>query len=136
LDPATRNAQVEARVPNPDQLLKPGMFANVSVQVGEQKELLTLPQAAITFNPYGETVFLVRRSGKKDDKGKDEMPTAQSAFVTTGAKRGDQITVLSGINEGDEIVTSGQLKIKNGTPLLIDNSTKPPNEAAPIPQEQ
>jgi len=136
IDPATRNAQVEASVPNTEELLKPGMFANVAIQVGEQKPYLTLPQTAITFNPYGETVFLVRHSGKKDDKGKEEKPTAQSVFVTTGAKRGDQIAVLSGLKEGDEVVTSGQLKIKNGTPLIIDNTTAPPNEAAPTPQEQ
>ena len=136
LDIATRNAQVEASVPNAEELLKPGMFANVAVQVGEQKSYLTLPQSAITFNPYGETVFLVNHSGKKDDKGKDEMPAAQSVFVTTGPKRGDQIAVLTGIKEGDEVVTSGQLKIKNGTPLIIDNSSIPPAEAAPTPQEK
>lgn len=136
LDSATRNAQVEASVPNPDELLKPGMFASVAIQIGEEKPYLTLPQTAITFNPYGETVFLVKHSGKKDDKGKDEKPTAQSVFVTTGAKRGDQIAVLSGIKEGDEVVTSGQLKIKNGTPLIIDNSTKPPDQASPTPQEK
>ena len=136
LDPATRNVEVEASVPNPDQLLKPGMFANVAIQVGQQKEFLTLPQTAITFNPYGETVFLVKPSDKKDAQGKPEKPTAQSVFVTTGLKRGDQIAVLSGIQEGDEVVTSGQLKIKNGTPLIIDNSKQPPNDPAPTPQEQ
>lgn len=136
LDVATRNAQVEARVPNAEELLKPGMFASVAVQVGEQKPYLTLPQSAITFNPYGETVFLVKYSGKKGTDGKDEMPTAQSVFVTTGAKRGDQIAVLTGIKEGDEVVTSGQLKIKNGTPLIIDNTSIPPAEAAPTPQEK
>lgn len=136
LDIATRNAQVEASVPNTEKLLRPGMFASVSVQVGEEKPYLTLPQSAITFNPYGETVFLVKHSGKKDSKGKDEMPSAQSVFVTTGAKRGDQIAVLTGIKEGDEVVTSGQLKIKNGTPLIIDNSSIPPDEAAPTPQEK
>ena len=136
LDSATRNAQVEASVPNPDELLKPGMFASVAIQIGEEKPYLTLPQTAITFNPYGETVFIVKYSGKKDNKGKDEKPTAQSVFVKTGAKRGDQIAVLSGIKEGDEVVTSGQLKIKNGTPLIIDNTTKVPDEAAPTPQEK
>lgn len=136
LDPATRNVQIEASVPNPDELLKPGMFASVAIQVGEERPFLTLPQAAITFNPYGETVFLVKPSDKKDAKGKPEMPTAQSVFVSTGAKRGDQIAVLSGIKEGDEVVTSGQLKIKNGTPLIIDNSTAPPNNPAPTPQEE
>ncbi len=136
LDLATRNAQIEARVPNPDELLKPGMFADVAVKIGEQKEYLTLPQTAITFNPYGETVFLIQHSGKKGADGKPAMPIAQSVFVTTGSKRGDQIAVLSGVKEGDEVVTTGQLKIKNGTPLIIDNSTKPPNQAAPTPQEQ
>jgi membrane fusion protein, multidrug efflux system len=136
LDTATRNVQVEASVPNKDQLLKPGMFANVAIQIGQQKEFLTLPQTAITFNPYGETVFLVKPSDKKDAQGKPGMPTAQSVFVTTGLKRGDQIAVLSGIQEGDEVVTSGQLKIKNGTPLIIDNSKQPPNDPAPTPQEQ
>jgi len=136
LDPATRNVQVEASVPNPDRLLKPGMFADVAIQVGQQEERLTLPQTAITFNPYGETVFLVKPSNKKDEKGQPTLPVAQSVFVTTGAKRGDQVAVLTGIQEGDEVVTSGQLKIKNGTPLKIDNSTKPPNEAAPTPQEK
>ncbi|HET9034459.1 MAG TPA: efflux RND transporter periplasmic adaptor subunit [Dokdonella sp.] len=136
LDVATRNAKVEASVPNSEKLLTPGMFANVAIQVGEEKPYLTLPQSAITFNPYGETVFLVKRSGKKDAEGKPAKPTAQSAFVTTGSKRGDQIAVLSGVKEGDEVVTSGQLKIKNGTPLIIDNSILPPNDAAPTPQEK
>ena len=136
LDSATRNAKVEASVPNADELLTPGMFANVSIQVGEEKPYLTLPQSAITFNPYGETVFLVKRSAKKDAQGKPEMPTAQSAFVTTGTRRGDQVAVLSGVKEGDEVVTSGQLKIKNGTPLIIDNSIQPPDDAAPKPQEK
>ena len=136
LEVATRNAKVEASVPNAEQLLTPGMFANVAIQIGEEKPYLTLPQSAITFNPYGETVFLINRSGKKDAKGKEEMPTAQSVFVTTGSKRGDQIAVLTGIKEGDEVVTSGQLKIKNGTPLIIDNSIQPPDEAAPTPQEK
>ena len=81
-------------------------------------------------------MFLVKHSGKKAADGKDEMPTAQSVFVTTGAKRGDQIAVLTGIKEGDEVVTSGQLKIKNGTPLIIDNTSIPPAEAAPTPQEK
>ncbi|WP_440225094.1 efflux RND transporter periplasmic adaptor subunit [Dokdonella sp. MW10] len=136
LETATRNAQVEASVPNPDEALKPGMFANVAVQVGSEESFLTLPQTAVTFNPYGETVFLVKASDKKNDNGEAEKPTAQSVFVTTGSRRGDQIAILSGIKEGDEVVTSGQLKLKNGTPLIIDNSKQPANEAKPTPQEQ
>jgi membrane fusion protein, multidrug efflux system len=136
VDGSSRNAQVEASVPNPDQLLKPGMFANVALQVGDQQTYLTLPQSAVTFNPYGETVFLVVPSDKKNEKGEPEPPTAQSVFVTTGSRRGDQVAILTGVKDGDEVVTSGQLKIKNGTPLIIDNSQKPANQAAPTPQEQ
>lgn len=136
VDSSSRNAQVEASVPNPEQLLKPGMFANVALQVGSEQTYLTLPQGAVTFNPYGETVFLVVPSDKKDEKGEPEMPTAQSVFVTTGSRRGDQIAILTGIKEGDEVVTSGQLKLKNGTSLIIDNSHTPANQATPTPQEQ
>lgn len=135
IDPSTRNVAVEASMPNAEDLLRAGMFASVAIQVGEPQTYMTLPQTAITFNPYGETVFLVKHSGKKDAKGKPEMPTAQSVFVTTGATRGDQIVVISGIKEGDEVVTSGQLKLKNGTPLIIDNRIQPPNNPAPTPQE-
>lgn len=136
VDASSRNAQVEARVPNPDELLKPGMFTNIALQVGSEQSYLTLPQGAVTFNPYGETVFLVVPSDKKNEKGEPELPTAQSVFVTTGARRGDQIAILTGVKDGDEVVTSGQLKIKNGTSLIIDNSRTPANQAAPTPQEE
>src|SRR5690606_15408036 len=109
----------------------PGMFANVSIDVGQQARQLTLPQTAITFNPYGETVFVVKPGEGKDAEGKPALPTAQQVFVTTGPTRGDQVAVLSGIEEGMEVVTSGQLKLKNGTPLLIDNSRAPKNDANP-----
>lgn len=136
VEASSRNVQVEASLPNPQELLKPGMFANVALQVGTAQAYLTLPQGAVTFNPYGETVFLVVPSDKKNEKGEPEPPTAQSVFVTTGSRRGDQVAILTGIKEGDEVVTSGQLKIKNGTPLIIDNSQKPANQAAPTPQEK
>lgn len=135
VDGDTRNVQVEATVPNSEGLLTPGMFANVDIEVGEQARRLTLPQSAITFNPYGETVFVVKPAGK-DEKGKDKPSTAQQVFVTTGTRRGDQIAVVSGIDEGTEVVTSGQLKLKNGTPLTINNSVLPANDPNPKPQEQ
>lgn len=130
IDLSTRNVRVEASAANPDALLVPGMFVNVAVDVGASARQLTLPQAAITFNPYGETVFLV-----KPPTGKQDKPTAQQAFVKTGATRGDQIAILGGVVEGDEVVSSGQLKLKNGTPLVIDNSHPPSDQANPTPQE-
>jgi len=134
VDGDTRNARVEAKVDNADGRLSPGMFANVEVEVGEPKRRLTLPQSAVAFNPYGETVFVVKPSGT-DAQGKALPPVAQQVFVTTGGTRGDQIAIESGIEEGVEVVTSGQLKLKNGTPLAINNDVQPANDPDPKPQE-
>jgi len=128
VDSSSRNFQAEATVANPAHRLLPGMFARVTVLSGAQQHYLTLPQTSITFNPYGSTVFLVQ----KDEKGKR---TAQQTFVTTGPTRGDQIAVLKGIKEGDEVVTSGQLKLKNGTPIDISSALQPSDAANPTPQE-
>lgn len=128
VDSGSRNFQAEATVPNPTHKLLPGMFVRVTVLSGAQQRYLTLPQTSITFNPYGSTVFLV----EKDAKG---TRTAQQGFVTTGPTRGDQIAVLSGIKEGDEVVTTGQLKLKNGTPLDISTLAEPTDAANPKPQE-
>lgn len=135
IDVATRNVQVEATVENHKHLLYPGMFARADVEHGEPHNYLTLPQTAITYNPYGATVFLAKDSGKKDAGGQPVLE-AQQVFVTTGATRGDQVAVLKGVDDGSLVVTSGQLKLKNGSPLRIDNSVQPANEANPTPQEK
>lgn len=132
VDPATRNIQVEATVPNPKALLLPGMFAHVFVTTGKPEHILTLPQAAISYNPYGDLVYVVKESGKNKD-GKP-MLTATQVFVTTGEKRGDQVAILKGLHEGDMIVVAGQLKLKNGSEVLINNTIKlsnSPNPKAP-----
>ena len=142
VDAATRNVQVQATVANAKRQLLPGMFANVSLDQGELKKYLTLPQTAITYNPYGSTVFVLAPAkageGKqppKDEKGNPQL-VAQEVFVTTGPTRGDQVAVLTGIKEGQTIVTSGQLKLKNGTPAVINNAVQPANSPNPTPQEQ
>ena len=134
VDTNTRNIQVEAQLANPDKKILPGMFANVNIKLGDQVKLLTLPQTAVTYNPYGSTVFLAKPTGKKDKQGKDALE-AQQVFVTTGATRGDQVAILKGIDEGATVVTSGQLKLKNGTPLIINNQVQPANSPNPKPQE-
>lgn len=136
IDPATRNVQVQATVANAKRQLLPGMFANVSLELGERKKYLTLPQTAITYNPYGSTVFTLApaKDGAKDEKGNPVLVATQQ-FVTTGATRGDQVAILSGLQEGQTVVTSGQLKLKNGTPALIDNKVLPANSPNPTPQE-
>jgi membrane fusion protein (multidrug efflux system) len=134
IDPATRNVQVQATVANAKRQMLPGMFANVRVDVGEKKRYLTLPQTAITYNPYGSTVYVIKPGDKKDDAVAAPL-VAQQVFVTTGATRGDQVAILKGLEEGQQVVTSGQLKLKNGTPVVVDNTVQPANNANPTPQE-
>jgi membrane fusion protein (multidrug efflux system) len=132
VDAGTRNFQAEATIPNPERRLMPGMFARVAVLAGDIKRYVTLPQTSITYNPYGATVFLAQ----KKPGGTGNELIAQQSFVTLGPTRGDQVAVLRGVKEGDLVVTSGQLKLNNGTPLIINNSVQPANDPDPSPQEQ
>ena len=134
VDTNTRNIQVEAQLANPDKKILPGMFANVNIKLGSEMKMLTLPQTAVTYNPYGSTVFIAKPTGKKDKQGKPALE-AQQVFVTTGPTRGDQVAILKGIDEGVTVVTSGQLKLKNGTPLIVNNKVLPSNSPNPKPQE-
>ena len=134
VDTNTRNIQIEAQLANPDKKILPGMFANVNIKLGDEVKLLTLPQTAVTYNPYGSTVFIAKPTGKKDKQGKPTLE-AQQVFVTTGLTRGDQVAILKGVEEGDTVVTSGQLKLKNGTPLIVNNKVLPSNSPNPQPQE-
>ena len=134
VDSNTRNIQVEAQLANPDKKILPGMFANVNIKLGDQVKYLTLPQTAVTYNPYGSTVFIAKPTGKKDKQGNAALE-AQQVFVTTGLTRGDQVAILKGVEEGATVVTSGQLKLKNGTPLIINNKVQPANSPDPKPQE-
>ena len=137
VDVDTRNVRVEARLPNPNGVLIPGMFAHVRIDVGSEQQHLTLPQTAITYNPYGSTVFVLHEEQTKDKDGKPiTQKVAKQTFVTTGDTRGDQVAIVKGLDEGDEIVTSGQLKLKNGTPVKVDNSVLPTNDPNPTPEER
>jgi membrane fusion protein (multidrug efflux system) len=135
VDPATRNVQIEAVVANSKKQLLPGMFANAKVSSGEPNRYLTLPQTSITYNPYGDTVFVVKPSDKKDAKGNASL-VAQQVFITTGPTRGDQVAILKGIDPGTLVITSGQLKLKNGAPVVIDNTVQPTNDPNPHPREE
>ena len=130
VDASTRNVQVEARLEPVAVPLLPGTFAHVIWDYDQAAPRLTLPQSAIAFNPYGATVFVIQRGPR------GAPPKVQQAFITTGATRGDQIVVLSGLRAGDEVVTSGQLKLKSGMSVAISTAAAPPFAAAPTPQEQ
>lgn len=126
---ATRNVQVEAELANPERLLRPGMFARVEVQLPGSDDYLTLPNSAITYNPYGDSVFIVVPA---QGDGEGAKPTVKRSFIKTGPRRGDQVAVLDGLEPGEQVVTSGQLKLRNGSTIIIDNSRLPADAAQPV----
>ena len=134
VDAASRNVQVRASFANADRRLVPGMYATVAIDDGDPSTLVTLPQSAITHNPYGDTVYLVQKSGS-DDKGSPKLTVVQR-FVKLGETRGDQIAVKSGIAVGDEVVTAGQMKLRNGLPVVINNKIMPSNDSHPTPPNE
>jgi membrane fusion protein (multidrug efflux system) len=134
VDLQTRNIQIEAAINNPQHKLLPGMYASISVEAGNVARYLTLPQTAVAFNPYGESIFIVEQGGKGAE-GKPTL-TAKQNFVTVGDTRGDQIAILNGVREGDMVVTSGQLKLKNGSQVIINNNIQPSNDAMPKPTDE
>ena len=134
VDQQTRNIQVEATVANPKFELLPGMFASIEVQAGQENRYLTLPQTAITYNPYGDTVYIVEEKGR-GPQGKPNL-IAKQTFVTVGPQRDGQIAILKGLKQGDQVVTSGQLKLKSGSPIVINNDIQPSKETAPPPADE
>ena len=145
VDTDTRNVHIRAALKNPEHKLLPGMFANVRVEVGAAERYLTLPQTAIAYNPYGATVYVVGTAGAAPAAaaGETAKPAAgppppapgtlivTQVFVTTGATRGDQVVILKGLKEGDEVVTSGQIKLRNGAQITVNNAVQPSNDADP-----
>ncbi|HLH96679.1 MAG TPA: efflux RND transporter periplasmic adaptor subunit [Xanthobacteraceae bacterium] len=131
VDASSRNVQVRATLHNADHRLLPGMYATLDIKVGEPQRYITLPQTAITYSPYGDSVYVVDDKGNGPD-GKPQL-VARQTFVTTGATRGDQVAVLNGVKEGETVVVAGQIKLHNGSAVLINNSIMPTADAAPVP---
>lgn len=129
VDIGTRNVAVEATLSNKAQQLLPGMFAHVEVDIGKPISYLTLPLAAISYHPYGEIVYVVVDESK-DNKGEKKL-VAKQKFVTTGENRGDQVAIIKGLEAGEKVVTSGQLKLKNGSLVTINNSVQMSNSPDP-----
>jgi membrane fusion protein (multidrug efflux system) len=125
---------VRATLQNADHKLLPGMYATVEITTGSPQNYVTLPQTAITYNPYGDTVYVVDNKGT-DAEGKPQL-TARQTFITIGPTRGDQVAVLKGVEDGDTVVTAGQIKLHNGSVVLIDNSVTPTADAAPVPVDR
>lgn len=134
VDSSSRNVQIRAVLHNPSHRLLPGMFATLDISTGTERRYITLPQTAVAYNPYGDTVYVVLHKGT-NAAGKPQL-LAQQTFVTTGATRGDQIAIVKGIKAGDVIVSGGQIKLHNDSPVEINNTVQPLNNPHPsVPNE-
>lgn len=131
VDETTRNILVQATLANPGGSLRPGMFVQSEVALGPSQSVVALPASAISYAPYGDSVFVVAEM--KGEGGKPYRGVRQQ-FVKLGPARGDQVAVLSGIKPGDEVVTSGLFKLRNGAAVQINNSVRPANSPAPTPE--
>jgi membrane fusion protein, multidrug efflux system len=129
---ATRNVRLRAVVPNADETLRPGLFAQVSVLLPAESAVLELPATAVVYSPYGNSVYVVV---EKSVDGGTKQFVAEQRFVTTGAKRGDQVAIVKGLTAGDQVVTAGQMKLRNGSPVTINNSVVPANSPTPKPTQ-
>ncbi len=128
------NAKVRGKFKNPEKRLLPGMFADVEIVVSAPKEEVTVPQTAITYNSYGVSVYVLEKTAQK--QGGKEIYKAVERFVTTGQKRGDQIVISKGIKPDEMVVSAGQLKLRNGSRVVVDNKVLPTNDPNPKPVEQ
>ena len=132
VDQTTRNVRVQATLANPGGRLRPGMFVQTQVMLGASQSVIALPGSAISYAPYGDSVFVV--TDLKDPNGKTYRGVRQQV-VKLGGSRGDQVAVLSGINPGEEVVTSGVFKLRNGAAIQINNTVQPANSRAPKPED-
>jgi membrane fusion protein (multidrug efflux system) len=131
VDEATRNIQIQATLANPDGRLRPGMFVQAEVVLGPSHALVALPASAISYAPYGDSVFVV--TDLKDPNGRTYRGVRQQV-VKVGPARGDQVAIVSGIKAGEEIVTSGVFKLRNGAAVLVNNKVQPANNPTPKPE--
>lgn len=140
IDDQTRNFTVQASFANAGNQLRPGAFAKVRFNVGDAREVVVVPQTAVSFNPYGNSVYVIteqkRKAGETDMQGKpltgNKLVVTQR-FIKTGATRGDLVAVTDGLKPGERVVTSGLLKLRNGAEVNVNNAVQPASEAAPTP---
>jgi len=133
VDESTRNITVQATLSNPGNRLRPGMYVQVAVGVGASQDVIALPASAINYAPYGDSVYVV--GDLKDPKTGKTYKGVRQQFVKVSGSRGDQVAVISGVNAGDEVVTSGVFKLRNGAPVQVNNTVQPSNSPKPKPED-
>lgn len=129
IDSASRNFLVQATMKNPEQKLRPGMYADVTVKLAADHRVLVVPRTAILFAPYGNSVFVLEKSGDSDTG-----MVARKRVVKTGEERGDLVEIVEGVEEGEVVATSGLLKLRNDGAVEIDNENPPPAQVDPQPE--
>ena len=143
VDPSTRNFKAQATFQNPDGALRPGSFAKVGFALGGERDVLVIPQTAVSFNPYGNAVFVIsktaRKPGEKDMQGKEltgDKLIVKQRFIKTGATQGDLVVVTEGLKAGEQVVTSGLLKLRNDAEVTINDAIQPSSDATPTPENR
>ena len=133
LDPATRSVGLQATLDNADHALRSGMFGRVRVSLPQQNETLYIPATAISYAPYGNSVYVIEK--KHDEKTKKDELILRQQFVRTGETRGDNVAVTEGLKEGDEVVGTGVFKLRNGLNVVVDNKLAPNSQMTPTPAD-
>ncbi len=129
----TRNIQIQATMQNPGHKLRPGMYVQVELPLGASREVVPLPASAINYAPYGDSVFVV--TNMKDEKTGKTYKGVRQVMVKIQGSRGDQVAVVSGLNPGEEVVSAGSFRLRNGAPVEVNNSVQPSNSPHPNPEE-
>ncbi len=134
VDEATRNIRIQATVDNHQERLRPGMFVDVDVILPEREDVRIIPTTAVLYAPYSDSVFVLEKKAAGD--GQPESQVLRQQFVRLGAQRGDYVAVLSGVEEGDQIVSTGVFKYRNGQSVIVDNTLAPEFSLTPKPEDQ
>ena len=133
VDPITRNVPLQATLENPDHAVRPGMFAKVDVMLPETKKTIVIPGSAVSYAPYGDSVFVIEK--QKDPKSGRESLVLRQQFVRIGEVRGDFVAVKQGLKPGQEVVGTGVFKLRNGMAVTINNDLAPKPELNPVPAD-
>jgi membrane fusion protein (multidrug efflux system) len=133
IDPTTRNVSLQATLDNQDNVLRAGMFARVKVLLPQKKPTLFIPATAVSYAPYGNSVFIIEK--KSDEKTKQESLILRQQFIRTGETRGDFVAVTNGLKENEQIVSTGVFKLRNGMNVVVDNKLAPKSELGPQPSD-
>ncbi len=133
IDPATRNVTLQATLDNPDNALRSGMFGRIKVLLPRNNPTLFVPATAVSYAPFGNSVYVIEK--KKDDKTGEESLALRQQFIRTGETRGDFVAVTDGLKAGEQVVSTGVFKLRNGMNVVVDNQLAPKAELAPKPAD-